>query len=62
MEQQIEQIKQLQCKKHIKIFKLHQLGIKPKEIADILGANLGNIYRVIKNYNSNPEKSEAINI
>jgi transcriptional regulator len=62
MEEQ-QKILQLHCKKHIKIFKLKQAGLKNKEIADLLGTNAGHVYNALKKYNGNEEliaKAEAI--
>lgn len=54
-----EKICQLSCKKHIKIWKLYQLGLKSKEIAEAVGSNTGHVYNVIKEYNGSEEKQTA---
>lgn len=54
-----EQIVALTCKKHVKIFKLSQLGLKNKEVADLVGTNAGHVYNVIKSYTDKPEKAMA---
>lgn len=51
-----EQIIGLECKKHIKIYKLHQLGLDKKAIAAALGTNVGHVYNVLKDYAANEEK------
>ena len=56
-----EQILQLTCKKHIKIYKLHQLGLKDKEVAQLLNTNSGHVYNALKAYKTHPEKVEAAN-
>lgn len=50
-----EQIKSLTCNKHVKIYKLKQLGMSNKEIATALGTNAGHVYNALKNYESKPE-------
>lgn len=45
-----EQILSLQCKKHIKIYKLKQLGLKNGEIARLLETNAGHVYNALKLY------------
>jgi transcriptional regulator len=57
-----EKICQLTCKKHIKIFKLHQLGLTNKEVAAAVGTNSGHVYNVLKDYEKKPEKVEAANL
>jgi hypothetical protein len=52
-----EQILQLTSKKHIKIWKLHKLGLSNKEVAGLLGSPIGHVYNVIKEYKSKPEKA-----
>lgn len=49
-------ILQLHCKKHIKIYKLKQLGLKNGEIAKLLGTNPGHVYNALKAYNGNEER------
>ena len=53
-----ETILELKCKKHVKIYKLSQSGLTKKEIAEYLKANLGNIHRVLKDYEANPTKKD----
>jgi hypothetical protein len=52
-----EEILQLNSKKHIKIWKLHKLGLSNKEIASLLGTGVGHVFNVLKEYNSKPEKA-----
>lgn len=54
-----DQILELDCKKHIKIFKLHQLGLSNKEIAELIKTNQGHVWNVINSYKSNPDKVNA---
>lgn len=56
-----EEITQLTCKKHVKIYKLKQLGLTNKEIAEALGTNAGHVYNVLKDYESNPTKIDKAN-
>jgi hypothetical protein len=49
--EQILEVVNLDCKKHIKIWKLHLLELDKKEIAGTLGTNYGHVYNVIKQYN-----------
>ena len=58
MQEQIDHIKQMNCKKHIKIYKMHLLGLKNNEIADHLGTNAGNVYNYLKEYSQKPERVE----
>jgi IS30 family transposase len=51
-----EQILKLTCKKHIKIYKLHQLGLSNREIAEAVGSNSGHVYNALKDYQTKPEK------
>jgi len=53
-----QEIKQLTCKKHVKIYKLKQLGLKNKDIATGLGTNVGHVYNVLKAYEQKPELKE----
>lgn len=57
----VEKIKGLTCKKHVKIYKLHQLGMAKKEIASNLGTNVGACHNVIKDYEKTPEKVQKAN-
>lgn len=50
---------QLHCKKHVKIYKLKQLGLKNSEIAKLLGTNAGHVYNALKDYSGNEEKIKA---
>lgn len=45
-----DQILQLVCKKHIKVFKLSQLGLSNSEVAKKLGTNQGHVWNVLKKY------------
>lgn len=56
-----EQILSLECKKHIKMYKLSQLGLKNAEIAKLLTTNPGHVYNALKDYEKKPEKVEAAN-
>jgi transcriptional regulator len=56
MQEQINQVKELTAKKHVKIWKLHKLGVAVKDIAKELGTNTGNVYNVLKEYNQKPER------
>jgi transcriptional regulator len=56
-----ERIVDLPCKKHIKIYKLKELGLSNKEIADALGTNAGHVYNALKAYKDNPSKIEQAN-
>lgn len=48
-----EQVTELNCKKHIKVYKLNQLGLSNKDIASALSTNTGHVYNVLKKYNEN---------
>lgn len=50
-----------QTKFHTKVFKLYQIGMTTKQIADQLNSGTGPVHNVIKNYKENPEKIEACN-
>ena len=55
-----EQVIALECKKHIKIYKLKQLGLTNKEIAESLATNVGHVYNSLKNYETKPQmKTDA---
>lgn len=54
-----QEIKQLTCKKHVKIYKLKQLGLKNKDIATALGTNAGHVYNALKKYDQAPELKES---
>lgn len=55
-----EQVIALECKKHIKIYKLKQLGLTNKEIAEALATNVGHIYNALKSYETKPSlKTDA---
>lgn len=51
----------LDCKKHIKIFKLSQLSLSNKHIAELCETNAGHVWNVLNSYNSDPEKIAAAN-
>lgn len=57
-----EQVKQLTCTKHVKIYKLKQLGIKNSDIAKALGTNAGHVYNALKKYESKPELKEKADL
>ena len=50
-----QEIKSLTCKKHVKIYKLKQLGLSNKLIAQAVGTNPGHVYNALKNYELKPE-------
>lgn len=50
-----EQVSELNCKKHVKIYKLKQLGLSNKEIAEELKTNVGHVYNALKSYELKPE-------
>lgn len=54
-----EQVLRLHCKKHVKIYKLKQLGLKNTEIAKLLGTNPGHVYNALKAYAGNDDKIKA---
>lgn len=47
-----EQVTELNCKKHVKIYKLKQLGLSNKEIAEVLQTNVGHVYNALKKYDA----------
>lgn len=51
-----ETILALTCKKHIKIYKLAQLGLKNGDIAKLVGTNAGHVYNALKSYDNKPER------
>ena len=57
-----ETITALTCKKHVKIYKLKQLGLSNKEIAETLGTNAGHVYNALKNYETKPEMKTAADL
>lgn len=55
-----EQVTELNCKKHVKIYKLKQLGLTNKEIAEVLQTNVGHVYNALKKYDANDKlKTDA---
>lgn len=55
-----EQVTELNCKKHVKIYKLKQLGLSNKEIAEALQTNVGHVYNALKKYDANDKlKTDA---
>ena len=48
-----QQVSELNCKKHVKIYKLKQLGLSNKEIAQELKTNVGHVYNELKRYSAN---------
>lgn len=56
-----QEIKELTCCKHIKIWKLKQNGLKNSEIAKELGTNAGHVYNALKQYGLKPELVEKAN-
>jgi transcriptional regulator len=59
MQEQINQIKELTAKKHVKIWKLHKLGLTNKDVATALGTNVGHVYNVLKDYKNNFDRQTA---
>jgi transcriptional regulator len=59
MQEQINQIKELTAKKHVKIWKLHKLGLTNKDVATALGTNVGHVYNVLKDYKNNVDRQTA---
>ncbi len=57
-----DQILSLNCKKHIKIYKLSQLGLSNKEIAEALTTNAGHVYNALKNYKDKPDLISAADL
>lgn len=57
----IQKILSLTCLKHVKIYKLKQLGKTNKEIAVLVGTNAGHVYNALKDYESKPLKVEQAN-
>lgn len=56
-----EEIISLTCVKHIKIYKLKQLGLTNKEIATELSTNPGHVYNALKGYENNQDKIDKAN-
>jgi hypothetical protein len=56
-----EQVVALNCKKHIKIYKLKQLGLSNKEIATSLQTNVGHVYNALKKYEGDEKLIEQAN-
>lgn len=55
-----EQVTELNCKKHVKIYKLKQLGLTNKEVAEALQTNVGHVYNELKKYDANDKlKTDA---
>jgi len=55
-----EQVTELNCKKHVKIYKLKQLGLSNKEIAEALQTNVGHVYNALKKYDASDKlKTDA---
>ena len=55
-----EQVTELNCKKHVKIYKLKQLGLSNKKIAEALQTNVGHVYNALKKYDANDKlKTDA---
>lgn len=56
-----EQVLKMTGAKHVKIYKLNQLGLTNKDIAALLGTNVGHVYNVLKDYRGNETKANAAN-
>jgi len=55
-----EEVIALSCKKHVKIYKLKQLGLTNKEVAESLQTNVGHVYNALKKYDANDKlKTDA---
>ena len=55
-----EQVTELNCKKHVKIYKLKQLGLTNKEVAEASQTNVGHVYNALKKYDANDKlKTDA---
>lgn len=55
-----EEVIALSCKKHVKIYKLKQLGLTNKEVAEALQTNVGHVYNALKKYDANDKlKTDA---
>lgn len=54
-----EQVTELNCKKHIKIYLLKEIGLSNKESAVLLNTNVGHVYNVLKKYNGNEELKQT---
>lgn len=55
-----EEVIALSCKKHVKIYKLKQLGLTNKEVAEVLQTNVGHVYNALKKYDANDKlKTDA---
>lgn len=57
-----EQVTELNCKKHVKIYKLKQLGLTNKEIAEALQTNVGHVYNALKKYDANDKLKTDANL
>lgn len=57
-----EKIIELGSKKHVKIFKLKQLGLSNKEIAAALTTNAGHVYNALKKYDEKPHLKTIANL
>jgi hypothetical protein len=62
LEQAILEVCNLDCKKHIKIYKLNKLWLPNAKIAGTLGTNAGHVYNVLKDYETNPAKKEKADL
>lgn len=56
-----QEVKSLNCLKHVKIYKLKQIGMKNSEIAKALGTNPGHVYNALKKYDSDGLLREKAN-
>lgn len=54
-----EQVIALTCRKHVKIYKLKQIGLTKKEIAQLLGTNVGHVYNELKRYDLDESLKEV---
>lgn len=58
----VNEVINLVCHKHIKIYKLHTLGLTNKEVAENAQTNVGHVYNVLKEYEANPSKKEKADL
>ena len=55
-----EQVIEMSAKKHVKIYKLKQLGLTNKEVAEALKTNAGHVYNALKKYDESDKlKTDA---
>lgn len=57
----VKKIVSLDCKKHIKMFKLSRIGMPQKEIAGLLNTNVGHVWNELNRYKDNDKRVNAAN-